>query len=72
MSSQVAGPLSAEAAAARASYEGTADLAHAVAADASGRHLAAMGFVQDVAIATAEDGCTVVPVRDGDAVFALG
>jgi 2-phosphosulfolactate phosphatase len=61
-----------EAAAAKASHEGTADLAHAVAAGASGRQLAARGFVEDMAIATAEDTCTVVPVRNGDGAFALG
>ncbi|MFF4548474.1 2-phosphosulfolactate phosphatase [Streptomyces sp. NPDC001435] len=70
--SQGAGPLSAEAAAAKAGYEGTADLAHAVGTGASGRRLAAMGFVEDVAIATEEDICTVVPVRDGDGAFARG
>ncbi|MEV0180198.1 hypothetical protein AB0I54_12975 [Streptomyces sp. NPDC050625] len=37
-----------------------------------GRRLAAMGFVGDVAIATEEDVCTVVPVRDGDGAFARG
>ncbi|MBD9729886.1 hypothetical protein PV755_42940 [Streptomyces caniscabiei] len=43
-----------------------------VAAAASGRQLAAMGFVEDMAIATAKDTCAVVPVRDGDGAFALG
>ncbi|WP_158690588.1 hypothetical protein [Streptomyces sp. 142MFCol3.1] len=57
---------------AKAAYHGTADLTHAVAAEASGRHLACMGLAEDVAIATAEDGCTVVPVRDGDGSFAPG
>lgn len=66
------GPLSAEAAAAKASYEGTADLAHAVAASTSGRQLVAMGFAEDVAIATDEDASTLVPVRDGDGAFACG
>ncbi|MEU6379819.1 2-phosphosulfolactate phosphatase [Streptomyces sp. NPDC046909] len=70
--SQGAGQLSAEAAAAKASYEGTADLAHAVATSASGRELVAMGFTEDVAIATEEDVCTVVPVRDRDGAFACG
>ncbi|MGW2716479.1 2-phosphosulfolactate phosphatase [Streptomyces sp. NPDC001492] len=70
--SQGAGPLSMEAAAARASYEGTADMVHAVATSASGRRLAAMGFVADVAIATEDDVCALVPVRDGDGAFAPG
>jgi 2-phosphosulfolactate phosphatase len=70
--SQGAGPLSADARAAKASYEGTADLAHAVATSASGRQLAAMGFVADVAIATEEDVCALVPVRDGDGAFTCG
>ncbi|MER6126519.1 2-phosphosulfolactate phosphatase [Streptomyces sp. NPDC001795] len=69
---QGAGPLSTEATAAKATYEGTADLAHAVATSASGRQLAAMGFVEDVAIATEEDTCALVPVRDGDGAFARG
>ncbi|WP_406470084.1 2-phosphosulfolactate phosphatase [Streptomyces sp. NBC_01615] len=67
---QDAGPLSAEAAAAKAAYEGTADLALAISAGASGRELAAMGFTQDVAIAVEEDACTIVPLRDGDGAFA--
>ncbi|MFF4361330.1 2-phosphosulfolactate phosphatase [Streptomyces sp. NPDC001604] len=70
--SQGAGPLSTEAAAAKASYEGTADIVHAVATSASGRRLAAMGFVADVAIATEDDVCALVPVRDDDGVFAPG
>ncbi|MFF4257900.1 2-phosphosulfolactate phosphatase [Streptomyces sp. NPDC001663] len=70
--SQGAGPLSTEAAAAKASYEGTADLVHAVATSASGRRLAAMGFVEDVAIATEEDASALVPVRHGDGAFASG
>ncbi|MFF4805637.1 2-phosphosulfolactate phosphatase [Streptomyces sp. NPDC001351] len=69
---QGVGPLSADAGAARASYEGTADLVHAVAAGASGRELAVMGFAEDVAIATEEDACAVVPVRDHDGAFAPG
>jgi 2-phosphosulfolactate phosphatase len=69
---QGAGPLSAEAAAARAAYEGTADLTRAVAAGVSGRELAARGFVQDVAIATEGDICAAVPVRDGDGAFSPG
>ncbi|MFF4803970.1 2-phosphosulfolactate phosphatase [Streptomyces sp. NPDC001351] len=70
--SQGAGPLSTEAAAAKASYESTADIVHAVATSASGRRLAAMGFVADVAIATEDDVCTLVPVRDGDGAFTPG
>ena len=69
---QGAGPMSAEAAAAKAVYEGTADLRRAVAGCASGRELTATGFVEDVAIATEEDVSTVVPVRDGDGAFAPG
>ncbi|MEU6146257.1 2-phosphosulfolactate phosphatase [Streptomyces sp. NPDC047081] len=69
---QGAGPLSTEAAAAKAVYEATADLAHAVATAASGRQLLAMGFAEDVAIATDEDASALVPVRDGDGAFACG
>ncbi|WP_217562087.1 2-phosphosulfolactate phosphatase [Streptomyces sp. GbtcB6] len=69
---QGAGPLSAEAAAAKALYEGTADLPHAVATSASGRELAVTGFAEDVAIATEEDACVIVPVRDRDGAFAPG
>jgi 2-phosphosulfolactate phosphatase len=69
---QGAGLLSAEAAAAKAAYEGTADLPHAIAAGVSGRELIATGFAEDVAIATEEDISTVVPVRDGDGAFASG
>ena len=70
--SQGSGPLSVEAAAAKAAYEGTADIVHAVATSASGRRLAAMGFVADVAIATEDDVCALVPVRDGEGAFAPG
>ena len=70
--SQGAGPLSVEAAAAKAAYEGTADIVHAVATSASGRRLAAMGFVADVTIATEDDVCALVPVRDGEGAFAPG
>ena len=43
---------------------------HAIAASASGRELAAMGFSGDVAIAVEEDACAVVPVLDADGAFA--
>ncbi|WP_308311057.1 2-phosphosulfolactate phosphatase [Streptomyces sp. GbtcB6] len=72
LGSQGAGPLSTEAAAAKAGFEGTADLAHAISASASGRELTVMGFAEDVAIATEEDSSTLVPVRDGDNAFAPG
>ncbi|MEV7738181.1 2-phosphosulfolactate phosphatase [Streptomyces sp. NPDC088921] len=67
--SRGAGPLSPEAAATKSSYEGTADLARTVATSASGRQLAAMGFVEDVAIATEVDASTLVPVRHDDGSF---
>ncbi len=67
---QGAGPLSAEAAAARACGESTADIPHAITASVSGRELAAMGFAEDVAIAIEEDTCPAVPVLDGDGAFA--
>ncbi|MGW1783131.1 2-phosphosulfolactate phosphatase, partial [Streptomyces sp. NPDC002143] len=70
--SQGVGPLSAEAAAVKAAYDGTADLARAIANGASGRQLTELGFVQDLAIATEEDACPLVPVRDGDGAFARG
>jgi len=41
-------------------------------AGVSGRELSATGFAEDVAIATEEDTCTVVPVRDDDGAFAPG
>ena len=65
---QGAGPLSA----AKAAYEGTADLPRAITASFSARELAATGFTADVAIATEEDISSVVPVRDGDGVFTSG
>ncbi|MGW2938533.1 hypothetical protein ACWDA7_43745 [Streptomyces sp. NPDC001156] len=42
--------------------QGTADVAHAVTA---GRQLAAMGFIEDLAIATTEDGEGAKVVFDG-------
>src|SRR2546429_459122 len=42
------------------------------AAIASGRRLAAMGFLADAAIATEDDVCALMPVRDGDGAFAPG
>lgn len=69
---QGAGPLPAEASAGEAVYETTADLTHAVAAGTSGRALAAAGFAADVAIATEQNTCTAVRVRDGDGAFAPG
>ncbi|MFE3165050.1 2-phosphosulfolactate phosphatase [Streptomyces sp. NPDC059224] len=66
------GPLSAECAAAKAAYEGTADLTRAIAACTSGRQLAAVGFAEDLAIATAEDISAVVPVRDPGQASAAG
>ncbi|MFC5219617.1 2-phosphosulfolactate phosphatase [Streptomyces coerulescens] len=69
---ECAAPLSAEAAAAKAGYEGTADVPHAIATSASGRHPAETGFVEDVVIAAHEDVCPFVPVRDGDSAFIPG
>ncbi|WRZ94409.1 2-phosphosulfolactate phosphatase [Streptomyces sp. NBC_01007] len=48
---QGAGPLSAEASAARACGESTADIPHAITVSVSGRELAAAGSAEDVAIA---------------------
>ncbi|MFE4698704.1 2-phosphosulfolactate phosphatase [Streptomyces sp. NPDC056738] len=66
---QGAGPLSAEAAAARACGECTADIPHAITVSVSGRELALAGSAEDVAIAIEEDTCPVVPVLDGDHGF---
>jgi 2-phosphosulfolactate phosphatase len=54
--------LSPEAGAARACFEGTADLASAVTNSASGRELTEGGFADDVAIAIEINSCRVVPV----------
>ncbi|MFF8531701.1 2-phosphosulfolactate phosphatase [Streptomyces sp. SAS_267] len=66
---QGAGPLSAEAAAARTCSECTADIPHAITISVSGRELALAGSTEDVAIAVEEDTCPVVPVLGGDRVF---
>ncbi|MFR9752507.1 2-phosphosulfolactate phosphatase [Nocardia sp. 004] len=57
-----AGPLSPEAAAARACYAGIADVAALIADCASGRELIGMRFADDVAIATEIDSSGAVPV----------
>ncbi|MFJ8390703.1 2-phosphosulfolactate phosphatase [Streptomyces sp. NPDC094438] len=66
---QGAGPLSAEAATAKAACEATADPAMTIAACATSQHLAAQGYVEDVVIATGVDSCTVVPVLDDEGMF---
>jgi 2-phosphosulfolactate phosphatase len=60
-----------EAAAARACFAGTADLASAVTDSASGRELAESGFADDVAIAIEINACRVVPVLT-DQAFTAG
>ncbi|MET7479721.1 2-phosphosulfolactate phosphatase [Streptomyces sp. NPDC005648] len=72
MSARGTGPLSPEAAAAEEAYEGTADLAHAIATSTSGRQLAASGFAEDVAIACETNTCAHVPTRAGDGAFGPG
>lgn len=57
-----AGPLSAEAWAAKALYEGITDVPGLVSECASGRQLAEMGFGDDVAVATEMDITTAVPM----------
>ncbi|WP_067893704.1 2-phosphosulfolactate phosphatase [Nocardia vaccinii] len=57
-----AGPLSPEAAAARACHDGIADLPALIRDCASGRELAEMGFAEDVDIALEIDSSTVVPL----------
>jgi 2-phosphosulfolactate phosphatase len=64
------GVLSPEAHAARACFEGTADLASAVTNSASGRELAERGFADDVAIAIEINSCHVVPVLTNHAFTA--
>ncbi|WP_330347557.1 2-phosphosulfolactate phosphatase [Streptomyces sp. NBC_00582] len=68
---QGAGPLSPEAAAARAAFVGTPDVADTVAGCASGRELAGGGFPGDVAIATELDASCVVPVLTDGAFTAV-
>lgn len=64
--------LAPEAAMAAAAFEGTTDLAAAVAASASGRELSDAGYAEDVGIATEADACTVVPVLHDGAFTAAG
>ena len=66
-----AGRLSPEAEAARACFEGTADVAAAVAGSVSGRELTEGGFGEDVAIAAEIDACHLVPVLSGGAFAAI-
>ena len=61
--------LSPEADAARACFEGTADVAAAVAGSVSGRELVDGGFGDDVAIAVETDACGLVPVLSSDGAF---
>ncbi|MGP4087837.1 2-phosphosulfolactate phosphatase [Streptomyces sp. KR55] len=62
LESRGVGPLSCEAAAARACFMQTADVMSAVAASSSGIELARSGFADDVAIATELDASAIVPV----------
>jgi 2-phosphosulfolactate phosphatase len=64
--------LSPEAEAARACFEGTADIAAAVAGSVSGRELAGSGFGEDVAIAVESGSCPLVPVLADGAFTAAG
>ncbi|NKY32552.1 hypothetical protein HGA13_05595 [Nocardia speluncae] len=57
-----AGPLSAEAVAARTLYEAIADVPGLISECASARQLVYMGFGNDVAVATEMDATTRVPV----------
>ncbi|WP_416977376.1 2-phosphosulfolactate phosphatase [Streptomyces sp. T028] len=68
---QGAGPLSPEAAAARAAFVGTPDVAEAVADCASGRELARGGFPEDVTVAAELDACSTVPVLTDGAFTAV-
>lgn len=61
-----AGPLAPEASAARACYEGIADVPALIRDSASGRELASIGFADDVSVAIEIDTCKAVPLlRDG-------
>lgn len=60
------GPLSPEAAAARAAYEATTDLPSTLANCASGRELNAIGHLEDVEIAAELDTTDAVPALTGD------
>ncbi|MCX4751208.1 2-phosphosulfolactate phosphatase [Kitasatospora sp. NBC_01287] len=62
LGSQGVGPLSPEAAAARACFTQTSDVSAAVAACSSGIELIRSGFADDVAVATELDASTIVPV----------
>jgi 2-phosphosulfolactate phosphatase len=64
--------LSPEAEAARACFEGTADIAAAVEGSVSGRELADGGFGEDVAIAVESGSCPLVPVLADGAFTAAG
>ncbi|MEU7962748.1 2-phosphosulfolactate phosphatase [Streptomyces sp. NPDC049097] len=68
LTSQGVGPLSPEAAAARACFAHTPDVAGAVAASSSGIELAHGGFPDDVVIATELNASAIVPVFT-DAAF---
>ncbi|GAB4586384.1 2-phosphosulfolactate phosphatase [Nocardia sp. IFM 10818] len=57
-----AGPLSPEAVAAKSCHDGLADIAALIADCASGRELAAIGFADDVAVASEIDSSTAVPL----------
>ncbi|MFI1460025.1 2-phosphosulfolactate phosphatase [Nocardia carnea] len=64
-----AGPLSAEAVAARTLYEGIREVPRLISECASARQLVDMGFGNDVAVATEMDATTTVPVLvDGEFV----
>jgi 2-phosphosulfolactate phosphatase len=64
--------LSPEAEAARACFEGTADIAAAVAGSVSGRELVDSGFGEDVAIAVESGSCLLVPVLADGVFTAVG
>ncbi len=63
--------LSPEAAAARACFEGTADIAAAVTGSVSGRELADRGFGEDVVIAVESGSSPVVPLLADGAFTAV-